>query len=164
VGELASVREALAAAMPDAEVRTPFQVAKAEEKILGRLQRLLLLVTSLVLGAAALGVFATAASAALERRREVGVLKALGAEEKRVVRLFAAEAIAMGLAGGVLGFGLGLLMAEAIAWPVFGTFIAPSARALGVSLAVGLGVSLGASLPPIRRAARVAPVAVLRGE
>ncbi len=162
--ELASLTRALTRAIPDAEVRTPFQVAKAEEMVLGRLQRLLLLVTGAVLAASALGVFATMAAAAFERRREVGVMKALGATERVVVRLLAAEALGIGLVGGLLGSGLGLLLAEAIAWRVFGAFVAPSAHALLVSLAVGLGVSLGASLGPVRQAIRVAPAAVLRGE
>jgi putative ABC transport system permease protein len=161
--ELAAVTQALAEAIPDAEVRTPFQVVKAEEMILRRLQRLLLLVTGVVLGASVLGVFATMAASALERRQEVGVMKALGADEQQVVRLFAAEAIGIGLTGGILGFGLGLLLAEAIAWRVFGAFVLPSLPALLLSLAVGLGVSLGASAGPVRRVARVAPAAVLKG-
>ncbi len=154
----------LAEAIPDAEVRTPFQVAMAEEAVLGRLQRLLLLVASVVLVASAVGVFTTVASRALERTREVGVLKALGAEERSVMWLFAAEAMGIGAAGGFLGFGLGLLMAEAIAWRVFGALVEPSASACLVSLTVGLAVSLGASLGPLRHAARVEPAAVLRGD
>jgi len=162
--ELPSLTEALAGAMPDAEVRTPLQVVKSEEVILGRLQRLLLLVSGVVLGAAALAVFATMAAAVLERRREVGVMKALGAEENRVVRLFASEALGIGLVGGLLGFGFGLLLAEAIAWQVFSALVPPSILSLLVSLVVGLGVSLGASLGPVRRAAGVPSVVVLRGE
>ena len=62
---------------------------------------------SLALTVASLGIINTLVMAILERRREIGILKALGAADRDVRRLFFAEAGAMGLLGGVLGVGLG---------------------------------------------------------
>ncbi len=163
-GELADVSRALEAAMPDAEVRSSLQVAAAEARVLGRLQRLLLLVTAGAVGASALAVFATAAAAALERGREVAVMKALGASERWIAGLLAGEALAIGLIAGTAGCGLGLAMTQAIGWQVFGVLIPPNPLALAASMAVALTVVVGASLGPVRRAARLSPVAVLRGD
>lgn len=134
-GDLSAVARALEAAMPDAEVRTSLQVAAAEARVLGRLQRLLLLVTAGAVGASALAVFATATAAALERGREVAVMKALGASQRRVAGLFAAEALVIGLGAGAIGFALGLAMTQAISRHVFGVLIPPSLLALPASLA-----------------------------
>jgi putative ABC transport system permease protein len=162
--DLAAVAQALAAAIPDAEVRTPLSVAGAEAQVLRHLERLLGLVAAVVLGACVLAVFATMAGAVLARRREVGVMKTLGAEASVVVRLFAAEAAAIGLAGGLLGFGVGVAFAEAVAWQAFGLLVVPSVLALVTSLGLGLGIALAASVGPVHRAARIAPITVLRGE
>ncbi|MBI2218716.1 MAG: ABC transporter permease [Candidatus Rokubacteria bacterium] len=163
-GDLSVVSRALEAATPDAEVRSSLQVAAAEARVLGRLQRLLLLVTAGAIAASALAVFATTAAAALERGREVAVMKALGASERWVAGLFGAEALVIGLIAGTLGFVLGLAMTQAISWQVFGVLTPPSLLALAASVTVALGVVVAASLGPIRRAARLGPAAVFRGE
>ncbi len=91
-------------------------------------------------------------------------MKALGAAERTVAMLFALEAGAIGLIGGVAGAGLGTLFSAAIALQLSGTLPAPSLSAILVGLGVGVGVSLGVSLAPIRRAALTAPAVILRGE
>ena len=73
---------------------------------------------SLALTVASLGIINTLVMAILERRREIGILKALGAADRDVRRLFFAEAGAMGLLGGVLGVGIGWLIGRAL---TFGT-------------------------------------------
>lgn len=162
--ELPGVVERLANAIPDADVRTPFLVARAEEQVLARLERLLALVAALVLVMSTLTVHATMAGSVVERRREVGVLKALGASARTITRLFAAEAAVIGVAGALVGAGLGLVFTEAIAYQVFSAFVLPEAAAILIAFVVGLGVSVLASLGPVRHATRIAAVAVLKGE
>jgi putative ABC transport system permease protein len=129
---------------------------------------------SLALVVASLGIINTLVMAILERRREIGVLKALGAADRDVRRLFFAEAGAMGLLGGVLGVTMGWLIGRALN---FGTNLYLSRQqlpAINVSLvpwwmvaaaiAFAVAVSLAAGIYPASRAARLDPIEALRYE
>jgi putative ABC transport system permease protein len=129
---------------------------------------------SLALTVASLGIINTLVMAILERRREIGVLKALGATDGDVRSLFFAEAGAMGLFGGVFGVALGWLIGQGLTW---GTTIylrrqdLPGVKIsyvpwwLAVSaIAFAVVVSLVAGLYPAGRAARLNPVEALRYE
>jgi len=135
---------------------------------------LLAIFGSLALAVATLGIINTLVMAILERRREIGILKALGAADRDVKQLFFVEAGVMGLFGGVLGVGFGWFIGRALTW---GTNIylhrqnLPSAHVFSVPWWLVLGaivfavcVSLGAGLYPASRAARLNPVEALRYE
>jgi putative ABC transport system permease protein len=126
------------------------------------------------LATAALGIVNTLLMAISERRREIGVLKALGADEREIRGLFLAESALMGLAGGIGGVLLGWLVARAASivaklvmvkqgLPAMELFATPW-WLIGGALAFGLLVSLVAGLLPAARAARVDPVEALRGD
>jgi putative ABC transport system permease protein len=129
---------------------------------------------SLALAVATLGIINTLVMAILERRREIGVLKALGAADTDVKQLFFVEAGVMGLAGGVLGVFFGWLIGQAL---TLGTNIYLKRQDLpGVNIssvpwwlitgAIGFAVlvSLVAGLYPASRAAKLNPVDALRYE
>ena len=129
---------------------------------------------SLALAVATLGIINTLVMAILERRREIGVLKALGAADRDVKQLFFVEAGVMGLAGGVLGVFFGWLIGRAL---TLGTNIYLKRQDLpGVEIsavpwwliasAIGFAVlvSLVAGLYPASRAAKLNPVDALRYE
>ena len=129
---------------------------------------------SLALAVATLGIINTLVMAILERRREIGVLKALGAADGDVKQLFFVEAGVMGLFGGVLGVLLGWLIGRSL---TLGTNIYLHRQNLpGVdissvpwwlvllSIGFAVGVSLAAGLYPASRAARLDPVQALRYE
>lgn len=129
---------------------------------------------SLALVVASLGIINTLVMAILERRREIGILKALGASDRDVRKLFFAEAGAMGLVGGLLGVLIGWLIGQAI---TVGTNIYLHRRDLpsiqisavpwwmvGGAIAFSIAVSLAAGLYPASRAARLNPVEALRYE
>jgi putative ABC transport system permease protein len=129
---------------------------------------------SLALTVASLGIINTLVMAILERRREIGVLKALGATDTDVRSLFFAEAGAMGFFGGVCGVALGWLIGEALTWgaaiylrkqslPAVKIAYVPWWLALG-AIGFSLIVSLAAGLYPAGRAARLNPVEALRYE
>jgi putative ABC transport system permease protein len=135
---------------------------------------LLAIFGSLALAVATLGIINTLVMAILERRREIGILKALGAADRDVKQLFFVEAGVMGLFGGVLGVGFGWLIGRALTW---GTNIylhrqnLPSAHVFSVpwwlvlgAIVFAVGVSLAAGLYPATRAARLNPVEALRYE
>jgi putative ABC transport system permease protein len=129
---------------------------------------------SLALTVASLGIINTLVMAILERRREIGVLKALGATDGDVRSLFFAEAGAMGLFGGIFGVALGWLIGEALTWgatiylrrqdlPGVKISYVPWWLALS-AIAFAVAVSLIAGLYPAGRAARLNPVEALRYE
>lgn len=129
---------------------------------------------SLALTVSSLGIINTLVMAILERRREIGVLKALGAADRDVRRLFFAEAGAMGLLGGIVGVALGWAIGRAL---TFGTNVYLARQQLpsidlssvpwwlvGAAIAFSFVVSLAAGIYPAARAARLNPVEALRYE
>lgn len=151
-------------AVPDATVKTVRQVAFAEESLLAKIQLLMALVTVIVVFAASVGVASTMGANVLERREEIGLMKALGATRRDIRSFFLVEALMIGVAGSLAGFLFGLLAAEAVSHGAFGTLIRPAAYLPLVSLATGIVLSLGASYFPVRGAMRYDPAVILRGE
>lgn len=158
------IARALEAGLPGVKARTQLRLVMAEERLLDRLSLLLTLIAGLVLVASGLGVAATMTTGVLERTREIGLMKALGASRIRVGNLFLIEAGAIGLAGGIVGAAAGLLLAQAIARSVFGGAVPVTLMPLFASVAMGVCVASLASLIPVRRALSVEPAVVLRGE
>jgi len=158
------VTRALEAALPGFVARTQLRLVMAEERLLARLSLLLGLMAGLVLVASGLGVAATMTTSVLERTRDIGLMKALGAGRTRVGRLFLAEAGAIGLAGGLAGAGAGVLLAQAIARSVFGAAVPLAPSPVLVSIGMGVVIASLASLIPVRRVTSIEPGVVLRGE
>ena len=129
---------------------------------------------SLALAVATLAIINTLVMAVLERRREIGVMKAIGASDGDVKRLFFAEAGAMGFFGGILGVGLGFAIGKAInvgtgiylrnhKLPAEAVWILPP-WLIGAAIGFSILVSLAAGLYPASRAARLDPVQTLKYE
>ncbi len=134
----------------------------------------LLIFGSLALVVASLGVINTLVMSILERRREIGILKALGAADRDVSRLFFVEAGAMGLLGGILGVVMGFMISRAINLatnvylarrdlPALSVTAVPWWMVLG-AIGFSIVVSLAAGMYPASRAARLDPVQALRYE
>ena len=129
---------------------------------------------SLALIVASIGIVNTLVMAILERRREIGIMKAIGASDGDVKKLFFAEAGAMGVLGGVVGVILGWAIGQVIN---VGTNIYLKRQSLppehfwavpwwlvGSAILFALVVSLVSGLYPAGRAARLDPVQALRYE
>ncbi len=129
---------------------------------------------SLALIVASIGIVNTLVMAILERRREIGIMKAIGASDGDVKKLFFAEAGAMGIAGGIIGVVLGWAIGQVIN---FGTNIYLKSQSIPpehfwavplwlVAFAIGFAcfVSLVSGLYPAGRAAKLDPVQALRYE
>jgi len=132
------------------------------------------LIGMIALLTASLGIANTLIMAIMERRREIGVLKSLGADDRDIRLLFLFESGTIGAVGAVLGVGLGWLVSRLGAFiaqivmenkgvePV--DFFAVPLWLIGAALVIGIVVSITAGLYPAARAARVDPVSALRSE
>lgn len=161
---LAATTRELQGALPEAEVQALAQFARAEATVLTKVRLLMGLVAALVLAAGALTVAGTLNIIVMERRTEIGLMKALGAANRRVAGLFLAESLCVGALGALAGYLAGLGLSAFIGWRVFDAAIPPSAWALPGTLLVGLAVTLVAGVAPVRRALSVDPIKTLRGE
>lgn len=161
--EIEDVIRRLSIALPGLEVRPLRQLAQAEGRLLERIRGLLFGTIVLILMLSSLGVLAAMAGLALERRRDVGLMKALGGSVRRIMRFFLAEATAIALAGGICGFLVGLALSEWIGERVFSVSITPRMIVLPVTLLLMVLVSLAGALP-LRLLGRVRPSEILRGE
>ncbi len=161
---ISSIAFQIKQALPGAEVRVVRQVAETEGRVLGRLSALLWLVSVTALVSVALVIGSTSATTVLERRREIGLMKALGAGRGRIVGLFVAEQILLAVCGGLTGYlageGLGYLVGKI----VFGIPGTGRIVLLPVVMALALAVTLAGSLWPLGRVARLEAAPVLRGE
>ena len=161
---ISSISSQIKTAFPDTDVRTIRRVADTEGRILSHVGTLLWIVTLAALGAAALAVAATSAATVLERRSEIGVMKALGATNALVTSIFLAEQLMLAVAGGAIGFIVGAGLARTLGSSVFGTPAAPRLILLPVVLGLAAVVAFAGSLIPLRRAAHFDPAPILRGE
>jgi putative ABC transport system permease protein len=129
---------------------------------------------SLALAVASIGIVNTLVMAILERRREIGIMKALGASDFDIKKIFFAEAGVMGLMGGAVGVGLGWIIGHAInfgtniylrrqSFPPEQIWFVPWWLVAG-AIVFAVIVSLFSGLYPATRAARLDPVQALRYE
>jgi len=107
-----------------------------------------------------------------ERRRDIGMLRALGASRRTIVGLILAEGLLQGLAGTLIGMALGYLLSLALGslmGPMINQFVhlemglpVVSAGLVAITLALGIGVTLLSGLIPALQASRVTPLEALR--
>ena len=153
----------LAQDLPNADVHGIRQFTEAEAKIYNRISGLLNATVALILVLTALCVMAAMTNVAMERKNDVGLMKAIGGATRRVLRLFLAEAAVLGLIGGALGAAVGLALSIWLGQAVFGVAARP--RLIVYPVAVGLTIIVAiAGAYPLRRLASIRPASVFRGE
>ncbi len=155
--------EQLANSLPGYEVRPIRQVTEAEGNLLSRTRLLIVSMAVLILVLTALCVLATMAALAMERRADVGLMKALGGTISRIVGLFLAEVGVLGAAGGLIGCFAGMALAQWMGRRVFGTSITPRWEIFPLTIALMVVVSMAGALP-LRRLGKIKPAVILRGE
>ncbi|GIX48050.1 MAG: permease [Candidatus Tectimicrobiota bacterium] len=158
---------------PGVQVRRPQARNRTVEKMLRSFHVNLTALSLIALIVGLFLIYNSTTSAVVQRRRELGILRALGVARRRLRRLILGEALLLGAVGSVAGVGLGLLLARLALW-----LVAPAITALflrehldrlvltpGTALAgvaLGLGTTLGAAAWPVREALRVAPLDALQ--
>jgi len=149
--------------LPGADARPIRQFTEGEAKIFDRISGILSATVGLVLVLTALCVMAAMTNVAMERRNDVGLMKAIGGATRRVLRLFLAEAALLGLTGGILGAAVGILLSMWLGKAVFGIAARPRLIVYPVAVALTIIVAIAGAYP-LRRLANIRPAAVFRGE
>ncbi len=154
----------IAQALPGTEVRPVRQIVEGEARVLGKTRTSLFAAVLVIILTAALCVLATLTASVLDRRRDFAIMKALGASERLVNACFATEAAAIGVAGALVGFGIGLAIAAWIGRANFDAAVAPRWAVFPSVLGGSVGVALLSAALPIALLRRVEPATILRGE
>lgn len=145
------------------DVRPIRQFTEGEAKIYNRISGLLTATVAIVLLLTGLCVMAAMTNVAMERRMDVGLMKAIGGATRRVLRLFLAEAALLGLAGGVIGAAAGIFLSIGLGKAVFGVAARPRLIVYPVAVALTIIVAILSAFP-LRRLAGIRPASVFRGE
>ena len=165
VGELSrALASPSADALQSLEVRPVRQIVYAEGKVLGTIRGLVIWLASLIAVIIALCLVATMTAVVLERRKDIAVMKALGASDRLVMRLLLAEGAGLGLLGGLAGVLVGGLLAREVGWRIFRVGLGPDWWTLPVVCLASMTLSTLATFFPVGIVRGVQPAAVLKGE
>jgi len=154
----------LSAALPGAEVKPVRQITEAQSAVVGKTRSVVFSASAVVVVLIMLCMVATFTSAVLERRKDFAVMKALGASNRTVNLLFAAEASLHALAGAAVGYVFGSGIAFWIGKANFDAAIFPQPVLLLPVLLGSVLLALIASSAPLRLLQQIQPAAILRGE
>ncbi len=148
---------------PEADVRPIRQFTEGEARIYDRISGVLTATVVVVLVLTGLCVMAAMTNVAMERRNDVGLMKAIGGTSRHVLRLFLAEAALLGLTGGVLGAAAGIGLSMWLGKAVFGQAARPRLIVYPVAVTLTILVSIAGAFP-LRRLVSIRPASVFRGE
>ncbi len=160
---VSSISHQLEEAISGAIVRPIWQVAASEGVVIEKIQLLLAVVTIAALIAAAMGIASLMTTTIIERSKEIGLMKALGAYQWQIVLLFYCEAIISGLLGGIAGCIAGWGLAKFIGTTLFGTPLDFAWIVVPCVLVLSILIALIGTWFPAHRIARLYPVEVLYG-
>jgi len=154
---------ALQQKFPEVEVRPVRQFTEGEARLYNRISGILTATVAVVLLLTALCVMAAMTNVAMERKNDVGLMKAIGGSVRRVLRFFLAEAALLGLAGGMIGAAAGIVLSIGLGKAVFGVAAQPRLIVYPISVALTVIVAILAAYP-LRRLVQIRPASVFRGE
>ncbi len=161
-----SIRTALAAEFPAADIRTVQAVAGTESNIVLKMRTALLLLTVLILGITTLCVTSNFSEMVIDRAKEIGIMKALGGAEQRIAAFFLSESATLAVLATVIGYAAGIFAAAGIGREIFGGAFQVQLdwRVLAGVGAVMLVVSTAATAIATARIWGIQPAVILRGE
>ena len=162
--QLQSYTEEINDNVNDVTAKLVKRVTQSEATVLTKLQSLVLLVTIIVLALTMICVATTMTAVVTERRKEIGLRKALGASDGSIIWEFMGEGLLLGGVGGLLGAGLGFAFAQAVSVNVFSSSIAFRPLLLPITVIVSILVTGLACILPVRSATEIDPALVLKGE
>ena len=185
--EVSSISETIASLLPEVRTVTPTAAIQQVSDLLNTVRMFLFSIGLIALMAGGFGVVNTMITSISERTREIGTLKAIGAKDLQILKIFMSEALLLGLIGGGIGVSVGIIFS--LLFPIFsggltgiplpgiggrppgggsrfpgGVSISPAILPANILLCFSLGVVVGvlAGFYPAWRAARMKPVEALR--
>jgi putative ABC transport system permease protein len=159
------VRAALALAIPGAEVRVLHAVAQTEANVVLKVKSAVFFLALVIFGITTLCVTGNFSALVIERGKEIGLLKAIGAAESKIASLFLSESLVLALASALAGYAVGLGIAYWIGRKIFSDAVVGVDFAVFMPvMAVTLLVAVIATLLAASRIWRIEPAVVLRGE
>jgi putative ABC transport system permease protein len=160
---VSSIAYQLEEAVPNSTADPIWQVAASEGIIIRKIQLLMVVVTLAAFVASGLGISSLMTTAIMERAREIGLMKALGAADWEVYLLFLSEAAVVGVIGGLLGWLAGTGLSQIIGLRIFGTTVTVSVVVIPVIVVLSVLITLAGSLMPSRLITKLYPAEVLHG-
>ncbi len=150
--------------MTDSIAKPIRQVAESEGDILNKTTLLMVLITALSLIGSALAISNLVTASVMERRAEIGLQKAIGANNTRIITRILVENISTGIMGGTVGYFIGLGLTQVIGITVFGSGIPPTPMVIPIVIILILLVIVLGSIPAIRYLLKLNPTEVLHGK
>jgi putative ABC transport system permease protein len=181
VNEVESIADSIEQAINENHGETDFasattmsSILSTIQNIMGIIQLVLVAIASIALIVASIGIMNTMLTSVMERTREIGIMKAIGATNKDIMSIFIIEGMLVSSVGGIIGIILGVFGSQALSFILGsffvgmggGTTLTPIVTAASVILAVGVSLIVGvlSSLYPAWKAARMSPVEAVRYE
>ncbi len=151
------------------EVRTSEDLLRLINQLFGTIQVVLVGIGAISLIVGSVGVMNTMYTSVLERTKEIGIMKSIGATNSNIMQIFLIESGILGVVGGTVGIILGISMAKAVEMFASATLFVPLKAYVGIDLIIGaliLSFTMGcvAGLLPAKKASSLNPVDALRYE
>ena len=162
--ELDSLAKELNAKLPNVIGSPVKRVTQSQDTVLNKLTALILLVNIVILVLTTISVSTTMMAIIAERRKEIGLKKALGAHNKEIIMDFIGESVLLGLIGGLIGVGFGFVFAQRVSLSVFGRTITFQYLLIPVIAIISVLVTTAGCILPVRKAVEIDPALVLKGE
>jgi putative ABC transport system permease protein len=139
------------------------QIAETEMGVMSKVNRFMLVLAGITLVVGSFGVVNTMMSSVYERIRDIGIMKAVGASRRQIVKMFLYEALVVGLVGGVLGYGVGTILSYLIGPLIFDDLaVSFVLKYLPAALGLAIFVAAIASVYPAYRASKISVADSLR--
>ena len=150
--------------IPGIDAKPIRKVSYSEGRILEKIKGLMALVALIILTVTTLCVMTTLIAIVSERTREIGLMKAIGADDRSIVLQFLSEILLIGLAGVVAGLVTGFILSQILGQAVFGSSISFRLIVVPMTLVPSVIASLLAGAIPVKMALRIVPAQVLKEE
>lgn len=146
----------------DIDAKPIRKVSYSEGRILDKIKGLMAIIAVIILSVTTLCAMTTLIAVVSERTREIGLMKAIGADDRSIVLQFLSETLIIALAGVAAGLAAGFVLAQILGQAVFGSFISFRMAVLPMTVIPSILASLLAAALPVRMAVRIVPAQVLK--
>ena len=151
-----SIADSINKTIPGVRAVAVKQMAETEMNLVGKINRFMLALAGITLVVGGFGVVNTMMASVHERIKDIGIMKAVGASRKQIVRMFIYEAIAVGMVGGIIGYIAGTLLSYVLGPLIFdGLAVSYAPQYLLPALGLAILVTIVASVYPALRASHI---------